>query len=79
MILYYRNNKKRDVIKGETFRDAVESLYRGLEAQKKLGRRVFNLNEGSPIYFTFNNKEYSFIPKESTAHEILVRYSHLGL
>lgn len=79
MILYYRNNKKRDVIKGETFRDAIESLFRGLEAQKKLGRRVFNLNEGSPIYFTSKNKEYSFIPKECTAHEILVRFSHLGL
>ena len=79
MILYYRKNKKRDVIKGETFRDAVEALFRGLDTQKKLGKRVFNLNEGSPIYFTFNDKEYSFIPKESTAHEILLRYSHLGL
>mgnify|MGYP001037783898 CR=1 FL=1 len=81
MGLYFKNKRgeKREVIEASNFRDAIEALYRGLETQKKIGKRVFNLNEGTAIHFTHLSKEYSFLPKEYTAHEILVRYSHLNL
>lgn len=79
MVLYYRkkNNERRDVIDAPSLGDAIKALYKGLETQKKMGKRVFNLNEGSAIHFRLNNKEYSFIPKNYTPHEVLVRYSHL--
>tara|TARA_B110000971_G_scaffold80564_1_gene82723 strand:- start:1104 stop:1349 length:246 start_codon:yes stop_codon:yes gene_type:complete len=79
MILYYRkaNNERRDVIQASTFREAVESLYRGLDQQNILEKKVFNLIESSTIYFVLIDREYSFIPKDYTAHEVLLRYSHL--
>ena len=81
MVLYFKTETgaKREVIKASNFREAVEALYRGLETQKKIGKRVFNLNEGTAIHFTYLSKEYSFVPKEYTAHEILIRFSHIEL
>ena len=66
MVLYFKTETgaKREVIKASNFREAVEALYRGLETQKKIGKRVFNLNEGTAIHFTYLSKEYSFVPKE---------------